>query len=698
MFEYIFTIGCFDKLHKGHIKLLEYMQKHTEKIIVGLHDNNSIEKLKNISDIDSYDNRKKNLEKYAYDIFKIDDVDPTKAIQEYISKNFCNLVELDRISNSTIYQNKGRIKLSTDNFTLYGVRGNYLSQENYRKYNSNIIELPIGSRAKHFYHDDEYRIYNERDKIKDMNCKYGRLVYSKNHLPYQCEEFDGILNNNTKCGGSEDNRYIIFKNELFVVFNGISKKDNSRQMFLYNIKQNKLCQLYINSYNISKITQKNWMPYIYKDNLYFIYSIFELCVLKLNSFDSGECEIVFGHPSKFTNKGLFCGTNLCHWKHNLYIGFLHSRNPHLCIPFLYDAKNYKYITTYRSIQFDLPFIINHKVSCGTEEYPYYFRKISNKYELFLSYQVICSIKFEISTDTIDSLFTNLLNDNSLNDNSLESIIIGSSQTNSKVINSDYTGNLFFIHKYQDTFKYHCKNNNITVSRTDKNCGWGQNLIGYKKNWCYMRANDNKNFPSIEYIKDIMPIKYLPYSKDISATKLRDYKNNKVGLMNYLLQKVVNILDENNIPYYLDCGTLLGCIRDNEIMEKDSDIDVTIHLSYWDKLKSIDFKKYNLEKTRTYNGFPKKDSGNMISVKTEYSNFYCDIYTNPAFPQLDKKILNGKSYNIPLNSELYLTKLYGNWKKPSDKHATTAYHRGNGLVNSDYSKYWDKDFEIFKCNM
>ena len=88
MFEYIFTIGCCDKLHKGHIKLLECMQKHTEKIIVGLHDNNSIEKLKNISDIDSYDNRKKNLEKYAHDVFKIDNVDPTKTIQEYILNNF----------------------------------------------------------------------------------------------------------------------------------------------------------------------------------------------------------------------------------------------------------------------------------------------------------------------------------------------------------------------------------------------------------------------------------------------------------------------------------------------------------------------------------------------------------------------------------------------------------------------------------
>jgi len=380
MFEYIFTIGCFDKLHKGHIKLLENIQKYTKKIIVGLHDNNSIEKLKNISDIDSYVNRKKNLEKYAFDIFMINDVDPTKAMQEYIIKHF---------------------------------------------------------------------------------------------------------------------------------------------------------------------------------------------------------------------------------------------------------------------------------------------------------------------------------------NEVQSITFGPSQTNSKVIKNDYTGELFFIHKYKDTFKYFCKDNKITVTRTDDTLGniarmslggWGQNLIGYKKNWCFVRGDDNKKFPGINYIKSIMPITYLPYSSEISATKLRYFKNNKVGIMNYLLHKVVDIMDENNIPYYLDCGTLLGCIRENGLMENDTDVDITIHLSNWDKLKSIDFNKYGLLRTRTYNGFPEKADGNMISVKTKYHNIYCDIYTNPAFPKLDYKNLNGKRYNIPLNSELYLTQLYGNWKVPSEKHASTVYHRGNGLVNSEYFKFWDKELEIFKCNM
>ena len=372
MFEFIFTIGCFDKLHKGHIKLLNSMKEQCKKLIIGIHDNDSIQKIKNITDIDPLDNRKKNIEKYAFDIFVINNIDPTNAIKEYISKNFLNL---------------------------------------------------------------------------------------------------------------------------------------------------------------------------------------------------------------------------------------------------------------------------------------------------------------------------------------EPIIIGPSKKKNKtILNVSYSGDLFFIHDYPDKFKYLLKGNNIIVTRTDKKRGWGQNLIGYKKNWCFMRGDDNKNFPSIDYIKSIMPIKYLKYTSDISASDLRDYKNKKVGLMNYLLQKVVKILNDNNIPYHLDCGTLLGCIRENGLMKKDSDIDVTTHLSLWDKLNAIDFGKYDLIRTRTYKGYPEKSSGNMISVKTKFSNIYCDIYTNPAFPQLDNIVLNGNNYSIPINSDLYLTQLYGNWRVPSKRHASTIYHRGNGLVKSEYSKHWNKNYKIFECNM
>ena len=279
------------------------------------------------------------------------------------------------------------------------------------------------------------------------------------------------------------------------------------------------------------------------------------------------------------------------------------------------------------------------------------------------------------------------------------ILIGSSSENNKVIkNVHYNSELYFVHSYHDKFSNSIKGDDLIITRVDKNSGWGQNLIGYKKNWCFMRADDNENFPGIDYIKSIMPIKYLPYSYDISSTKLRDYKNNKVGLMNYLLKKVVTILNEHKIPYYLDCGTLLGCVRDNCLMEKDTDVDVTIHLSFWDKLKKIDFNKYNLIKTRTLQGFPDRDDSNMISVKTKFGGMYCDIYCNPAFPYLENRILNGIVYSIPKNSELYLQQLYGNWKIPSDTHASTRYHRGKGLINSRYSDYWDKSYKIYNCKL
>jgi phosphorylcholine metabolism protein LicD len=193
----------------------------------------------------------------------------------------------------------------------------------------------------------------------------------------------------------------------------------------------------------------------------------------------------------------------------------------------------------------------------------------------------------------------------------------------------------------------------------------------------------------------MSIEYLQ-SEHESESDLENYKNNKVHLMNYLLQKVVKILNDNKIPYYLDCGTLLGCIRENELMEKDTDIDVTTHISSWKNLNAIDFNEYDLIKIRTHTIY--KNMGNMISVRPKFSNFYCDIYSNPAFPQLDNIVLNGNNYSIPINNDLYLTQLYGNWRVPSGKHASALFHRGQGLVKSEYSKYWDKKYKIDNYNI
>jgi len=57
----------------------------------------------------------------------------------------------------------------------------------------------------------------------------------------------------------------------------------------------------------------------------------------------------------------------------------------------------------------------------------------------------------------------------------------------------------------------------------------------------------------------------------------EFKNNKKFLLeaNTVLNKISDILDENRIDYWIDFGTLLGIIRDSEIIKWDKDIDIGV---------------------------------------------------------------------------------------------------------------------------
>ena len=175
--------------------------------------------------------------------------------------------------------------------------------------------------------------------------------------------------------------------------------------------------------------------------------------------------------------------------------------------------------------------------------------------------------------------------------------------------------------------------------------------------------------------------------------------NKMNIFYKLLETICTMLDDNQIPFYLDCGTLLGCIREKRLLLNDTDIDITIHLSRWEKLTNVDYSKYGLVLKINYNGFPHYYSGNYMCLylEDESPDYYCDIYANPAFPILTVGEMGNNLYPVPKEPELYLKQLYGNWMVPSDGHADAVYHRNNGLIFSDYKKNWDLRYNIYKCN-
>ena len=58
----VFTNGCFDLIHKGHINLLTVASKYGDKLIVGINSDESVKKLKGEKrPIEDQKTRKKNL-------------------------------------------------------------------------------------------------------------------------------------------------------------------------------------------------------------------------------------------------------------------------------------------------------------------------------------------------------------------------------------------------------------------------------------------------------------------------------------------------------------------------------------------------------------------------------------------------------------------------------------------------------------
>jgi len=84
--EYVFTVGCFDLLHHGHVKLFKNMRKFGHKLVVGVHDDESITKLKNRVPIHNIAVRLSNVAAYADYVFVVAGTDPTSFIETAIKQ------------------------------------------------------------------------------------------------------------------------------------------------------------------------------------------------------------------------------------------------------------------------------------------------------------------------------------------------------------------------------------------------------------------------------------------------------------------------------------------------------------------------------------------------------------------------------------------------------------------------------------
>jgi phosphorylcholine metabolism protein LicD len=190
------------------------------------------------------------------------------------------------------------------------------------------------------------------------------------------------------------------------------------------------------------------------------------------------------------------------------------------------------------------------------------------------------------------------------------------------------------------------------------------------------------------------------------------------ILSTILQKAI----EQDIPLYANNGTLLGIIRDDDILSWDTDIDIAIlekeatkydiELFISNSLKSISDTKFKLTKIINKNNqilsykidFYKK---NVVPfpISIEYmgidEEFVIELVSLGQFKvpkkfvlTLDTTRFNNTTIYIPNNVEKYLQYIYGNWQIPKKNISFNDYNNYNKIDTDTFLKTKIQQIVIF----
>jgi phosphorylcholine metabolism protein LicD len=179
---------------------------------------------------------------------------------------------------------------------------------------------------------------------------------------------------------------------------------------------------------------------------------------------------------------------------------------------------------------------------------------------------------------------------------------------------------------------------------------------------------------------------------MGGTKQLTGKHAKLAMK--MLHAITTILDTNNVPYFLDGGTLLGIIRENRLLPWDTDMDAGISREFEHQLLSVRWKMWlagyrtRVRRYKCDTGPFKKGQFRVLRIQTRKFLFFkgyslMDIFVKtkledeyfwtvddkhpvlkacpPEFyDNLARYSFDGKEFNIPADYKGYLTYHYGDW--------------------------------------
>lgn len=152
----------------------------------------------------------------------------------------------------------------------------------------------------------------------------------------------------------------------------------------------------------------------------------------------------------------------------------------------------------------------------------------------------------------------------------------------------------------------------------------------------------------------------------------------------LLHKAADILEEANIPYVLEAGTLLGIVRENRLLPWDTDMDITITRAYEKQLLAVRSKfwkagyRTRIRKFKRDVDFFKKGANRILRIQT------CKFHFLKEFSLLDIFIKD------PVGDEYFWTV---SDKRPVLKAVPRRFYDHRTQIEFDGCKFWvPEDYE------
>ena len=188
--ETIFTIGCFDYMHVGHESILDNLKNSCKNLVIGIHDDNSLKKIKNLDHVQDVSIREKNVRLFTSNTFIIYSIDPTESIKNYI-ENVKKPFELN-LNNSIYIRANDNINFPSKNYISSKMNINYIpyyskiSTTQMRK-NVNITSMNLFLQKITTLFENNKMLYYLDGELFENCMKYGNILEGSS-ISISCEK------------------------------------------------------------------------------------------------------------------------------------------------------------------------------------------------------------------------------------------------------------------------------------------------------------------------------------------------------------------------------------------------------------------------------------------------------------------------------------------------------------------------------